>query len=61
MAEFRRVLSTGGAGFLGSSFVRFALRRHPEWDIVVFDRVIYAGSLHNLADEPVTGRKGKAG
>lgn len=50
MAEFGRVLITGGAGFIGSNFVRYALRRHPQWEIVVLDKLTYAGSLSTLRD-----------
>ena len=48
MAEFRRVLITGGAGFIGTNFVRHALAAHPEWEVVVLDKLTYAGNLDNL-------------
>jgi dTDP-glucose 4,6-dehydratase len=47
-----RVLVTGGAGFIGSHFVKFALREHPDWHIVNLDKLSYAGNLENLADLP---------
>ncbi len=50
MAEFRRILVTGGAGFIGSQYVRYALRRHPHWEIVVLDKLTYAGNADNLRD-----------
>lgn len=50
VAKFRRVLITGGAGFIGSNYVRYALQHHPDWDIVVLDKLTYAGNLDNLAD-----------
>jgi dTDP-glucose 4,6-dehydratase len=43
------MLVTGGAGFIGSNFVRFALR-HNAARVVVFDKLTYAGSLLNLKD-----------
>lgn len=46
----RKLLVTGGAGFIGSNFVRYALERWPEVDVVVFDKLTYAGNLANLAD-----------
>ena len=45
-----RVLITGGAGFIGSNFVRRAVREHPDWQITVLDKLTYAGNLANLAD-----------
>ena len=45
-----RVLVTGGAGFIGSHFVKFALRTHPDWDVVNLDKLSYAGNLENLTD-----------
>lgn len=46
----KNVLVTGGAGFIGSNFVRFALRAKPEWKVVNVDALTYAGNLENLAD-----------
>ncbi|HYF77466.1 MAG TPA: dTDP-glucose 4,6-dehydratase [Symbiobacteriaceae bacterium] len=48
MANFKRVLVTGGAGFIGSNYVRLARNRHPEWEIVVLDKLTYAGNPENL-------------
>jgi len=42
------VLVTGGAGFIGSNFVRHALRHHPDWHVTVLDKLTYAGNLDNL-------------
>jgi dTDP-glucose 4,6-dehydratase len=50
-----RLLVTGGAGFIGSDFVRRMLDKHADWEIVVFDKLTYAGNLDNLlpvADDP---------
>ena len=44
-----RVLITGGAGFIGSNFIRYALREHTGWDITNLDKLTYAGNLENLA------------
>lgn len=45
-------LVTGGAGFIGSNFVRYALEHRPEVRIVVLDKLTYAGSLENLRELP---------
>ena len=45
-----RVLVTGGAGFIGSHFVKFALKAHPDWHIVNLDKLSYAGNLENLTN-----------
>ncbi|MEE9129906.1 MAG: dTDP-glucose 4,6-dehydratase [Phycisphaerales bacterium] len=46
----RRVLITGGAGFIGSNFVRFVMHERPKWRIVNYDALTYAGNPANLAD-----------
>jgi dTDP-glucose 4,6-dehydratase len=46
----RRLLVTGGAGFIGSGFVRQRLRADPEIQIIVLDKLTYAGSEENLAE-----------
>jgi dTDP-glucose 4,6-dehydratase len=43
-----RLLVTGGAGFIGSEFVRMTLREHPEDSVVVLDKLTYAGNERNL-------------
>jgi dTDP-glucose 4,6-dehydratase len=48
--EFQRVMVTGGAGFIGSNYVHYALANHPNWEIVVLDKLTYAGNLDNLSD-----------
>jgi dTDP-glucose 4,6-dehydratase len=45
-----RLLVTGGAGFIGSNFVRLALKQIPEARIVVLDALTYAGNLSTLVD-----------
>jgi dTDP-glucose 4,6-dehydratase len=44
------ILVTGGAGFIGSNFVRFALEAHSEWRITTVDKLTYAGRIENLHD-----------
>jgi dTDP-glucose 4,6-dehydratase len=45
-----KILITGGAGFIGCNFARRIAARHPDWEIVVLDKLTYAGRLENLAD-----------
>lgn len=45
-----KLLITGGAGFIGSNFVHYWLKNHPEDTIVNFDKLTYAGNLDNLKD-----------
>ena len=51
-----RILVTGGAGFIGSNFVRHVASAHPDWEIVVLDKLTYAGRRENL--EGLEGRRG---
>ena len=46
----RRLLVTGGAGFIGSNFIRYWIDRHPEDRVVNLDALTYAGNPENLAD-----------
>jgi len=49
------VLVTGGAGFIGSNFVRYALHHHADWRVTTLDKLTYAGrmeSLHDVIDHP---------
>ena len=43
------ILITGGAGFIGSNFVHFLLRTHPDYRVINLDKLTYAGNLENLA------------
>jgi dTDP-glucose 4,6-dehydratase len=46
----KTVLVTGGAGFIGSNYCRYALERHPDYRVVVLDALTYAGNISTMAD-----------
>ena len=48
--EFKTLLITGGAGFIGSNFIRYITRKYPEYKIINLDKLTYAGNLENLKD-----------
>ena len=45
-----KILVTGGAGFIGSNFVRYISKKHPDYEIIVLDKLTYAGRKENLQD-----------
>ncbi len=52
----QNVLVTGGAGFIGSNFVRYLLNAEPGVKVINLDKLTYAGSMENLADLPGADR-----
>ncbi|MGN1327430.1 MAG: dTDP-glucose 4,6-dehydratase [Clostridia bacterium] len=44
----KNILVTGAAGFIGSNFVEYFKNKYPEYNIVVLDKLTYAGNIHNL-------------
>ncbi|HHW03159.1 MAG TPA: dTDP-glucose 4,6-dehydratase [Thermoanaerobacterales bacterium] len=45
-----KILVTGGAGFIGSNFIRYMLKQHEDYKIINLDKLTYAGNLENLKD-----------
>jgi dTDP-glucose 4,6-dehydratase len=48
----KNLLITGGAGFIGSNLVHYTLEKHPDYHVIVFDKLTYAGNLDNLKEMP---------
>ena len=46
----KKVLVTGGAGFIGSNFLNYVLRQRDDWEVVNLDKLTYAGNLENLKE-----------
>ena len=46
----KNIMVTGGAGFIGSNFVVHLLNQYPSYNILVYDKLTYAGNLDNLLD-----------
>jgi len=45
-----RILVTGGCGFIGSNFIRYLLKTHPDYSLINVDKLTYAGNIENLSD-----------
>lgn len=52
MTEYKNLLVTGGAGFIGANFVRYIVDEHPDVFVTVLDKLTYAGNEENLAGLP---------
>lgn len=48
--ENTNILITGGAGFIGSNFIRYVLKKYPRYNIINLDKLTYAGNKDNLID-----------
>ena len=45
-----KILVTGGAGFIGSNYIRYVLSAHPDYNVINLDKLTYAGNLDNLRE-----------
>ncbi len=50
MSSYKRLFVTGGCGFIGSNFIRYALANRSDVHVLNFDKLTYAGNAENLAD-----------
>lgn len=50
MKDAKKILITGGAGFIGSNFVHYLIRKYPHLFIINLDKLTYAGNINNIAD-----------
>ena len=50
MTKFKKILVTGGCGFIGSNFVRYILKTYADVQIINLDSLTYAGNLDNLKE-----------
>ena len=46
----KKILVTGGAGFIGSNFIRHILAKYPDYRVTNLDKLTYCGNLENLKD-----------
>lgn len=53
----KKILITGGAGFIGSNLVRYLLNKYKSYSVVVLDALTYAGSLENIPDDIKNDRR----
>jgi dTDP-glucose 4,6-dehydratase len=44
----KNILVTGAAGFIGSAFARYMVKKYPQYNIIVYDKLTYAGNMNNL-------------
>ncbi|MEX2144872.1 MAG: dTDP-glucose 4,6-dehydratase [Candidatus Spechtbacterales bacterium] len=47
---YKKILVCGGAGFMGSNFIHYLLKKYPSYNIANYDKLTYAGNLENLRD-----------
>ena len=54
MSEYKNIIVTGGAGFIGSNFVHYVYNNHPDVHVTVLDKLTYAGNRANLEEAEVS-------
>ena len=53
MSEYKHIIVTGGAGFIGSNFVHYVYNNHPDVHVTVLDKLTYAGNRANIEESLV--------
>jgi len=53
----KNILITGGAGFIGSNFVKYMFKKYPDYHFIVLDKLTYAGNLNNLSKKIRTSNR----
>jgi dTDP-glucose 4,6-dehydratase len=48
VCDFMKILVTGGAGFIGSNFIQYMVKKYPEYEFINIDALTYSGNLENL-------------
>ena len=52
----RNILVTGAAGFIGANFAEYFVNKHPEYKVIVVDKLTYAGNLENLNNKEIDNK-----
>ena len=54
------ILVTGAAGFIGANFAEYFVNKHPDYNVIVLDKLTYAGNMDNLKKvmDKITFEKG---
>ena len=50
MMKYKTIIVTGGAGFIGSNFIKYMMHKHPTYNIICVDALTYAGKMQNILD-----------
>ncbi|MBZ4264827.1 NAD-dependent epimerase/dehydratase family protein, partial [Streptococcus pneumoniae] len=50
MTEYKKIIVTGGAGFIGSNFVHYVYKHFPDVHVTVLDKLTYAGNRANIEE-----------
>lgn len=57
MENFKTILITGGAGFIGSNFTKYIYKKYPNYKIIILDCLTYAGGIDNFEQEMIQNKE----